>query len=177
MNDSERLKKVEEWVVAYQARIRAYLFSRTGDESDAKDICQDVFLIVMKQIDQFDFSKDPWPWLVAIAHNKLREYWRAAKKRAEVETIETWVADRQMENDETLPCEEAGARIEALRYCMEQLPPRARQLVQMIYLDRLDCEETARRLRQKAGAVRIAIHRIRKGLRTCVKSQVTENGA
>ena len=53
----------------------------------------------------------------------------------------------------------------------------SRQLVRMIYTERINCAEAAKRLQQKAGAVRVTIHRIRRALQACVQSQIAEKPA
>ncbi len=174
--DSERMKTVEKWVYAYQARLRAYLFSRVGDEAVTRDLTQEVFLVVLRQIDRFDFSREPWPWLISIAHNKLREYWRDLKKRGRADALDVFVADMQLHTDEDSEEDRTGEQIETLRHCVEALRPKARRLVEMIYTERLNCAQVAERLQQKAGAVRIAIHRIRKALRSCVEAGAAGDG-
>ena len=174
--DSRWMETVEKWVYAYQARLRAYLFSRTGDEAVTRDLTQEVFLVVLRQIDRFDFSREPWPWLISIAHNKLREYWRDLRKRGGADALDVFVADVQLNRDEADEEDRTGERIEALRHCVEALRPKARRLIEMIYTERLNCAQVAERLQQKAGAVRIAVHRIRKTLRLCVESGAEGDG-
>src|SRR5678816_4154807 len=64
--------------------------------------------------------------------------------------------------------------IDALAACLSKLPEHSRALVRMIYDERINCAEAAKRLQQKAGAVRVTIHRIRRALQSCVQSRLAE---
>jgi RNA polymerase sigma-70 factor, ECF subfamily len=168
----ERLALLDDLVRAHQARLRAYLFSRTGDIDAADDLAQEVFLVVFRLIDQYDRSRPAWPWLMGIARNELREHWRSVARDKVADAIEALVADRLIpeEDVDRLP-------IDALTACLSKLPEHSRALVRMIYDERINCAEAARRLQQKAGAVRVTIHRIRRALQTCVQAHLSEKPA
>jgi hypothetical protein len=68
----DRMSLLDSLVRAHQARLRAYLFSRTGDIDAADDLAQEVFLVVFRLIDQYDSARPAWPWLMGIARNELR---------------------------------------------------------------------------------------------------------
>ena len=172
----DRLALLDELVRAHQARLRAYLFSRTGDIDAADDLAQEVFLVVFRLIDQYDRSRPAWPWLIGIARNELREHWRSAARDKVTDAIEALVADRLVarEGDEA-PADRLP--MDALAACIQKLPEHSRDLVRMIYSERINCAEAARRLQQKAGAVRVTIHRIRRALQSCVQSRLAEGSA
>jgi RNA polymerase sigma-70 factor (ECF subfamily) len=167
---------LEELVRAHQARLRAYLFSRTGGIDAADDLAQEVFLVVFRLIDQFDPSRPAWPWLMGIARNELREHWRSVARDKVTDEIEALAAERLLARDN----EEAPADrlpMDELAACLEKLPTHSRELVRMIYTERINCAEAARRIQQKAGAVRVTIHRIRRALQACVQSRLAERPA
>jgi RNA polymerase sigma-70 factor (ECF subfamily) len=167
-SSKDRLALLDELVRAHQARLRAYLFSRTGDIDAADDLAQEVFLVVFRLIDQYDRSRPAWPWLMGIARNELREHWRSVARDKVTDAIEALAADRLVAEDgDRLP-------MDALAACLSKLPEHSRALVRMIYDERINCAEAARRLQQKAGAVRVTIHRIRRALQTCVQSRLAE---
>jgi RNA polymerase sigma-70 factor, ECF subfamily len=172
----DRLGLLDELVRAHQARLRAYLFSRTGDIDVADDLAQEVFLVVFRLIDQYDRSRPAWPWLIGIARNELRQHWRSAARDKVTDAIEALVADRLVarEGDEA-PADRMP--MDALAACIQKLPGHSRDLVHMIYTERINCAEAARRLQQKAGAVRVTIHRIRRALQSCVQARLSEGSA
>lgn len=173
-SSKERLALLDELVRAHQARLRAYLFSRTGDIDAADDLAQEVFLVVFRLIDQYDRARPAWPWLLGIARNELREHWRGVARDKVTDAIEALVADRLVAAEGAAP---ADLPVDALAACLSKLPVHSRELVRMIYDERINCAEAARRLQQKAGAVRVTLHRIRRALQACVRQQLSEKPA
>jgi RNA polymerase sigma-70 factor (ECF subfamily) len=167
------MKRVEELVLAHQARLRAYLFARTGDAEAGDDIAQEVFLVVLKRWDEFDASRPAWPWLVTIARNLLHEHWREARRESRVDELEAFIAERQLrEEDRAGSVAAHESRMDALRQCLDKLAPESRELVRTIYGGRASCSAAADALGRRPGAVRMAIHRIRRALRSCVESEL-----
>lgn len=163
MNENDRMALLEGLVRGHQARLRAYLYSRTGSVDAADDLAQEVFLVALRKIEQFDTRRPAWPWLIGIARNGLREHWRSAARDKVTEALEALAVQDRREEDE--------APVDALAGCLAKLPPTSRDLVRMVYTDRLNCAEAARRLKQSAVSVRVALHRIRRTLLACVKGQ------
>jgi RNA polymerase sigma-70 factor (ECF subfamily) len=171
----DRLALLDTLVRAHQARLRAYLYSRTGDIDAADDLAQEVFLVVFRLIDQYDTARPAWPWLMGIARNELREHWRSVARDKVTDAIEALVAERLLAKDDEKPADRLP--MDALAACLAKLPEHSRALVRMIYTERINCAEAAKRMQQKAGAVRVTIHRIRRALQTCVQSHLAERPA
>ena len=172
-NTDKYMKQVEDLVITYQARIIAYLFSRANNREVAYDLAQETFLVVLKRIEDFDTSRPAWPWLVGIAHNLLHEYWRTKKNESISDSLEIFLAQHQIENEKkTNALEYLEEQTEALRKCLEKLPKKGRDLVKLVYEEKLKCSEVAQRLNTPASTIRTTIHRIRVGLRACIKSKV-----
>ena len=172
-DSKEHTQQVEHLVLTYLARIRAYLFSRTGDREGSLDIAQETFVVVWKRFESFDNTRPVWPWLVGIANNLLYDYWRAKKKKFEKDSLEMFLIEKHLENNiEADDLDLFELQFEALRKCLGELPPNGHNLVKMIYEEDLKCTAVAKLLNMRPGAVRIAIHRIRNGLRTCMESRL-----
>jgi RNA polymerase sigma-70 factor (ECF subfamily) len=60
----------------------------------------------------------------------------------------------------------------AMRDCLEQLPPRSRELLQRRYSDNENAATLARGLRMNADAVRQQLLRIRLAVKECVERKV-----
>ena len=60
----------------------------------------------------------------------------------------------------------------AMRECVEQLPPRSRELLQRRYADNENATALARGLRMNADAVRQQLLRIRLAVKECVERKV-----
>jgi RNA polymerase sigma-70 factor (ECF subfamily) len=166
-------KRVEALVTEHQARLRAFLFSRTGDEEVSYDLAQEVFLVFLRKLDEFDSSRSLWPWLVGIARNKLNEYWREHAKETPVDSIESFADSCQIDDEES----ESGVwaherRIDALKDCLSKLSPFSRKLLDMTYGENLRGEDIAAQLGKRAIAVRVALHRTRSWLARCIARSV-----
>ena len=167
----DRMAVLEKLVRAHQARLRAYLFSRTGQTDVADDLAQEVYLVAFRLIDQYDPSRPAWPWLVGIARNELREHWRATARDRRPDDLESLLSDRLISRDEGAAGDPPDrSTIDALERCLEKLPDHSREIVRMVYQQRMNCAEAARRLSQKAGAIRTTLHRIRRALHACVQA-------
>jgi RNA polymerase sigma-70 factor (ECF subfamily) len=69
---------------AHFDRVYAYLRRLVGDEHQAEDLTQEVFLHVHRALETYDPARDPRPWLFTIATNALRDHWRARAARTGV---------------------------------------------------------------------------------------------
>jgi RNA polymerase sigma-70 factor (ECF subfamily) len=68
---------------AHFERLFSFVCRCLGDRSAAQEVTQDLFLKVYKAAHQIDPKRDPGPWLMTIAHNACREYWRRRRRRVE----------------------------------------------------------------------------------------------
>ena len=166
---------IEDCVKRYQANLRGYIFSRTGDEQTADDLGQEVFVTAFEKRDTLDHSKDLWPWLLSVARNKLREYWRRKRREVGSATLELLIAGEQMKRDSESEADSVEERLGALRRCVQKLQPQAKRLVEMIYDEARSCVQAAAMLGQQVGTVRVTMHRIRKVLYSCVESEMEGN--
>lgn len=176
MADPERLRRLEELVRAHQARLRAYAYSRLGDPQAAEDVVQEAFLDALDRLDRYDPTRPALPWLMGFVRNELREHLRGlAARRAAAARLEALLLARRLDRDETARPENLlSERLEVLRSCLRRLSPRSRDLVRLLYGRRMTCGEVARRWGAAAGAVRVAIHRVRQALRECVERGAAE---
>jgi RNA polymerase sigma-70 factor (ECF subfamily) len=58
-----------------------------GNRSDAEDLTQDVFLRVQRSIHTLDASRNPWPWLLSIARNRLSDWGRSHAHRVASQAV------------------------------------------------------------------------------------------
>jgi RNA polymerase sigma-70 factor (ECF subfamily) len=57
------------------------VYRLVGERGAAEDLTQEVFLKVHRAAHQLDPSRDPGPWLTAIAYNACRDFWRSSAYR------------------------------------------------------------------------------------------------
>ena len=63
--------------------------------------------------------------------------------------------------------------VEMLRKCLDEISPRARRLVDLHYREGLTGKELAEKMQQTTNAVYVALSRVHKALRECVKFRMS----
>src|SRR5262249_16822328 len=74
-------RALEAFFTHYFHRVYGLVFRLVGTRPEAEDLTQEVFLKVYRALHTLDPRRDPEPWLVAIACNVCRDYWRSAAYR------------------------------------------------------------------------------------------------
>jgi RNA polymerase sigma-70 factor (ECF subfamily) len=74
-------RALEAFFQYYFHRIYGLVFRLIGKRGEAEDLTQEVFLKVYRALHKLDPGRDPGPWLVAIACNVCRDYWRSTEYR------------------------------------------------------------------------------------------------
>ena len=130
----------------------AFSRARVGD-ADVEDVVQETW----------DGSQKLAPWVNAIARHKIIDAMRrrGARRLEPIEDFEAVLAAPEAEDPHT------RSDVERL---LEQLNPRARDIVKSISLDGKSITETATRLSMTEVAVRVALHRALKSLATSWRS-------
>jgi RNA polymerase sigma-70 factor (ECF subfamily) len=153
----------------YEADLRGFLRSVVLDLHARDDLFQECALVLWRQFDQFDGRQSFGAWARGIAANKIKQ-----RRREDVrfpvafspETIQSVLdAFDRTEVD-------AASRTEALAECMEELPPKSRQLVNLRYERNLACAEIANQTGRTLEAVYRALSRIREGLEECIRRKL-----
>lgn len=148
----------------YGQTVYTMAYRLTGDPEEAKDLAQDVFVRVYRNLDKYSPGTFEG-WLYRITKNLFLDRVRRAKRvRMEALPDEEW---RQPEELEPGPAERLDARLLRgdIEHAMNRLPPDFRTAVVMCDVQGLTYEEIARSTGWPLGTVRSRIHRGRKLLR------------
>jgi RNA polymerase sigma-70 factor, ECF subfamily len=151
----------------YAPAILAYLLRNIGSREDAEDLLLDVFLAVLEKRQSADVDEQrlaTWIWVVA--RNKAVDYHRRHKHRTHRD-LQT-VRETLYENDEQAP-EQMALKNEAyqkLHTTLRELPEFQRDIILLRFGHGLSCGEIATVIKKSEGAVRMALHRTLKLLRT-----------
>ncbi|HVF47567.1 MAG TPA: sigma-70 family RNA polymerase sigma factor [Pyrinomonadaceae bacterium] len=148
--DTEAFDKV---MIQTQKRVMAMTWRMLGNEADARDATQEVFLRVYKYLGRYDHKQDFHGWLYGITVNACRDL---AKKRTSHTTIESadQIHDKQATAEQTSI--EAQQR-EMVRQALASLPEKERAAVVLRDLEGFSTEEAARILRSSPTTVRSQI--------------------
>jgi RNA polymerase sigma factor (sigma-70 family) len=159
---------------AFEALVRDYqklcwhiVFRMVRDADDARDLCQETFLRVHRQLHQFRFECPLKSWIGRIAYSiALRHLER--RRAAPVSFIEDEegaveaLADESFELEAASGDEQMAAR---LRAGVDALPPVPRTLVTLYHLEELPIGEIATITGMSEGTIKSHLFRARASLR------------
>lgn len=134
-------------------RARGAALGREGCE----DVLQDVLLAIHNKRHTWREDAPLRPWLYAIARHKVIDAFRARGKNVEL-SIDEFA--------EALPASSDADPMEGsdMNKVLDQLEPRAAEIVRAFGLNGETTAETAARLDMSEGAVRVALHRAFKSI-------------
>jgi RNA polymerase sigma-70 factor, ECF subfamily len=160
------------WTQA-QAAIAGYVSALVPDQHAADDLLQDIAVALMRKFADYDPGRPFIAWAMGIAKMEIltmrRDRARAASRfrAATVGALaEVW--------QEMLP--EFDERRQALGECLKAIAGRNLELVRLRYEEALEPREIATRTGIAAGAVRVALARIRAALQACIERRVAAEG-
>ena len=153
----------------YADTVYTMAFRLTGDRDEARDLAQDVFVRVYRNLDRYQPGTFEG-WLYRITKNLFLDRVRR-RKRVRMEPLpdEEW---RQPSESDPGPLEtiEAGVLRSDLETALEELAPTFRTAVVLCDVQGLSYEEISEALGWPIGTVRSRIHRGRKALRTTLEN-------
>lgn len=151
------------------------VFRMVSNPSDREDLCQDVFLKVYNNLEQFRFQCKLSTWIAQIAYNTCVNHLK--KKRIPLfddRTPETMTWD-DVPSDRILPDTEFEANESAIRIQNEinRLPPLYRAVVTLFHTEEMSYTEIARVMNLPEGTVKSHLFRARKQLKRELLKQYT----
>jgi RNA polymerase sigma-70 factor (ECF subfamily) len=152
-------------VDAWQDRVRAAVAGYCRSAEEVEEIAHLAFVEAYRKLGDFDPARGSFPaWLLTIARTCLLAELR--RRRSEGQR-----AARYLEIAAAAPSAPADieSRRRALERCLEELKPDETRLVEGRYRQNLSSERLAAGAGRSAGAVRMALQRIRERLRDCIE--------
>jgi RNA polymerase sigma-70 factor (ECF subfamily) len=162
------LKGFSQLYEKYKNRVFGFLVRMTGDREIAEDLLQETFFAAMRNVDQFDRSRNFLSWLFGIAHKRTIDYFRHAK----VETDHKSDAESAVGSRMDLPDEElSNKRIQRIvREAVETLDPLQKEVFLLREMAGVPFKEIAVimncPINTALGRMRLALKNIRKELKT-----------
>ena len=166
-------------VETYQHKLFNTVLRMTGNQDDALDIVQDVFLKAYRSLDKFRGRAKIYTWLYRIAVNTALSFRRSAAvqmSRSSVSLDEDLrhedsesrreVADERYEASSTLGNRETRQRVSE---AIAGLEPELRTVVVLRDVEELNYEDIAEILEVPKGTVKSRLHRGRLALRDKLK--------
>lgn len=162
---------VQQLFVKHASTIRVFIRAFLPDFNQADDVLQESFLTATAKAGTFQEGTNFLAWATAIAKLKTLEFHR--KNRSAGETLSQEVIDALCAPP---PVPVDGFQTTAmLRECLAELPPRAREAIDLRYGDACKPAEVAQRLNWTPEAVYVTLSRARAILRKCVERKLKQS--
>jgi len=149
-------------------RVYRHIYYRVGNEQDAEDLTQQVFLKAWQAIDRYKKTASPFvAWLMTISHNLVVDFYRTKKDKAYLEA--EILADDSASSPEGAA--EASFEQQRLRRAILQLGGDEQQVVMLRLIEDFEFAEIASLLKKKEGNVRVILHRALVKLRDILEKE------
>jgi RNA polymerase sigma-70 factor, ECF subfamily len=149
-------------------RIYRHVYYRVGNQHDAEDLTQQVFLKAWQAIHRYERTTSPFvAWLMTISHNIVVDFYRTRRDRSYLEA--EVLADGPASRPEAAA--EASFEQQRLRRAILQLGVDEQQVVILRFIEGFEFAEIASILKKKEGNVRVILHRALAKLRNILEKE------
>ena len=153
-----------------RTRVSAAAWVVVSDSHAAEDIFQNVALKAMTRDVVFETEGALMSWAFITARREGIDWLR--KHRREAQCLDAEILDLLDREWQARPAVPSGARVDALKDCIDSLPEESRRLLRLRYHDGYPCDDVARKMGVGLNAVYKRISRLHESLRDCVESRV-----
>ncbi|MBW6514153.1 MAG: sigma-70 family RNA polymerase sigma factor [Candidatus Syntrophosphaera sp.] len=152
-----RKEQFEEFLKAHEKRIYHYLLTLLGNDMDANDVVQMVFISFYEHIDRIE-EPTALSYVYRIAYNKSMTF---LKQKSRYVPLEPQSFDHLPDQNKDEPEADYTPLHEAIR----ELPPRLASVIQLQYFEKLCYKDIAEHLGISVKAVESLLVRAKKQLR------------
>jgi RNA polymerase sigma-70 factor (ECF subfamily) len=159
-----------ERLIPCQSRLYRFVASLVPNRADSEDLFQKTCLSAWEQRSTYDPSREMFLWLCGVARNHVRHYYRSRRTspvRLAPELVEQ-LADLRLADDAR-----EDQRQRALEGCLEKLPSKDRDVLEVYYSQHRPVRSVAESLGRSADAVFKSLQRLRSGLYDCVAATLS----
>jgi len=154
-------------------RVYRHIHYRVGNQQDAEDLTQQVFLKAWQSIPRYKETASPFiAWLMTISHNLIVDFYRTRKDKAYLEA--EILADGSASSPEQAA--ETSLEQQRLRRAILKLGSDEQQVVILRFIEGFEFSEIASVLNKKEGNVRVILHRALVKLRTILEKDKKQRG-
>ena len=171
--DSKR-DRVLRAALEHRVELLAYARSLLGNYAEADDAVQEAMLVVVRKFDQFRDGTSMLSWCRAIVRLEvLRIKQQHRQERSLAERLLDDAIDAAFEEFQTAQRRErAQDWHQTLERCLERVPKRGRSVLQARFVDELRYQQIGQRVGMTLEAVRKALFRLKKQVRSCVETSL-----
>jgi RNA polymerase sigma-70 factor (ECF subfamily) len=150
-----------------------FVLRRVRNEDDARDIVQTTYMEAIRSAHNFRQESKPKTWLMGIALNLTRNQLHKAYHRYEFscnsvvsDDDENWLENLATTDTHPEEIAENKETINAVMKIFKNMPEDMRETAEMVLIDNLSYESTAKEMNIPVGTVRSRVSRARQMLRT-----------
>ena len=171
-HDQEAFTRLYE---GYFDKIYRYIVIKVGNETEAEDMTQQVFLNALQSISSFRWQGVPFSsWLYRIAHNQVVDYFRKKTKRpGTFDDVPHNISDSNKNNDPQKTTEH-NLNIEQLLVAAQQLTEAQREVISLRFTSDLSTAEVAKIMGKSQGAIKALQHSAIVALRKKLLVEINE---
>jgi len=137
----------------YKDKIFNYFWYRVNfNRATAEDLTSEVFLKAFEKFDRYDQRRPFQPWIFAIAHNHLVNFYKISGRQTPLENLLPVFEAKEEDPNIHLDAEIVIKEI-------NDLPDYQKDVLIMRYVNGLSNQEIAEALDKDESAIRVAIHR------------------
>jgi RNA polymerase sigma-70 factor (ECF subfamily) len=171
----------EQIMIHSQQRVMAMSWRMLGNEADARDASQEVFLRVYRYLKRYDQNQDFFAWIYRITVNVCRDILKQRRQDNRIVSLEANAGEQALE----VPASEDDAeqtllstqRRQLIAQAITTLPYKERASIVLRDVEGLSTEAVAKILESSATTVRSQISSARKKIRAYCRRASTTNGS
>lgn len=153
---------------AYVEKIYKYIFYKVGNDTEAEDLCEQVFLKAWEAIGRYTWCGYPFSsWLYRLAHNLVVDHYRTRRETVPLHEVLTTSSEPEDPQDSLLQTLDAAE----LRDAISQLTDDQRQVIALKFIEGYENAEIAQMLNKKEGAIRALQYRALRSLLSILEAE------
>ena len=152
---------------AYVAPLYRFCLARVGNETDAEDLTEEIFLKVMRAVGKFEWrplplgangeERSPFrAWIFRIARNHVVSHYRRTASRPTAGEVPEWIQDETRGPAEMA---ELAMTVDEVFAAVEQLSQAQREVILLRFGSGLSVTETAEALEKNQTNVKVLQHK------------------
>ena len=149
---------IDRWCVDHGPALYGYCRRLLGDDAEAEDAMQTVFVQVLRDFHTFRRNGSPRTLLLSIARNRCFDRLR---RRVAFPSVDEQDADLALVSERPGPDQvfQRGEEVKAMEYCLDRLPALTRAVLMLRFHEECSFREIAARTGLAEGAARARVMR------------------
>jgi RNA polymerase sigma-70 factor, ECF subfamily len=160
----------------HQSMLSGFLFCLAEDWEIVEEALQETALYICSHKQDFKPGTNFGAWSRTVARMRCREIISRRKResgRLQPVSVAEPISDDEWDSEE----EYSSRHKEALAQCLKQLPERLRRVIEMRYVEKLQCDRIAEQINKSLESTYMTLTRIRNKLKECVEERLARDTA